>query len=264
MSTRLVVGALVAAAIVAVAYRRRSLSFDGALAAFVLGTICSVAGWDWAALLIGFFITGSLLSQYESGRKLERTRSVVEKGGKRDTWQVLANGGVFTAAAAMSVVQASPVWMALGAGALGAAAADTWATEIGVLSSSTPRSILTGRAVTTGQSGGITVRGVLAGVFGAAAMAVGALVVGWGGSSAMAAFIGGIGGFTLDSVLGAAVQARRWCDRCNTITERPVHDCGTTTRIAGGLALVNNDAVNAISSAFGALLGLLCFLATPL
>src|SRR3954469_22276432 len=142
MSTRLVVGALVAAAIVAVAYRRRSLSFHGALAAFVLGTICSVAGWAWAALLIGFFITGSLLSQYQSDRKLERTRSVVEKGGKRDTWQVLANGGVFTAAAAMSVVQASPVWMVLGAGALGAAAADTWATEIGVLSSSTPRSIL--------------------------------------------------------------------------------------------------------------------------
>ena len=228
----------------------------------MLGAICSAAGWGWAALLIGFFITGTLLSRYRSDQKSGRTASVVEKDGNRDAWQVLANGGVFSAAAMMSMINASPLWMALGAGAIGAAAADTWATEIGVLSAATPRSILTGRPVTTGQSGGVTFRGTLGGAFGALAMAVIASLAGWGNSMAIAAIIGGIGGCTLDSVLGAAAQVRRWCDRCNAVTERAVHDCGTTTGVVGGLPWLDNDAVNAVSSAFGALLGFLWILAS--
>lgn len=227
----------------------------------MLGAICSAAGWGWAALLIGFFITGTLLSRYKSDRKSERTASVVEKGGNRDARQVLANGGVFTAAAMMSLVSSSPGWMALGAGAIGAAAADTWATEIGVLSASPPRSILTGLPVATGQSGGVTFSGTLGGVLGAAGMALIAWLVGWGNSIATAAIIGGIGGCTLDSLLGAGPQVRRWCDHCNAATERAVHDCGTTTRVVGGLTWLNNDAVNAVSSAFGALLGWLWILA---
>lgn len=259
---RFLAGAAIAAVIVAFAYRRRWLSADGAVAAFVLGAICSAAGWGWAALLIGFFISGTLLSRYKAEKKARRTAGVVEKGGNRDVWQVLANGGVFSAAAAMSVFNASPVWMALGAGAIGAAAADTWATEVGVLSASTPRSIITGRPVTTGQSGGVTLIGTLGGVLGAVAIAVIASLAGWGNSAAIAAIIGGIGGCTLDSVLGGTLQTRRWCDHCNKITERVVHDCGATTRIAAGLRWLDNDAVNAVSSAFGALLGFLWILAS--
>lgn len=228
----------------------------------MLGAICSAAGWGWAALLIGFFLAGTLLSQYKADRKSARTMSIVEKGGNRDAWQVLANGGVFSGTAIMSIIHPSPVWMVLGAGAIGASAADTWATEIGVLSNATPRSIITGQPVTTGQSGGVTIAGTAAGAFGAVAMALIALVVGWGNSAAIGAIVGGIGGCTLDSILGGTLQTRRWCDRCNTITERLVHDCGTTTGVAGGLTWMDNDAVNAVSSAFGAFLGLLWILAS--
>jgi uncharacterized protein (TIGR00297 family) len=257
---RLVAGAAIAAAIVVLAHRRRSLSSDGAVAAFGLGAVCSAAGWGWAGLLIGFFITGTLLSRYKSDRKTQRTSSVVEKGGNRDAWQVTANGGVFAAAAAMSILNPSPVWMALGAGAIGASAADTWATEIGVLSSAEPRSIITGQAVTTGQSGGITLAGTLGGALGAIAMAFIVLVSGWGNSAAIAAIVGGIGGCTLDSILGGTVQTRRWCDHCNRITERTVHDCGRRTGVVAGLTWMDNDAVNAMSSAFGAFLGFLWIL----
>jgi uncharacterized protein (TIGR00297 family) len=213
---------------------------------------------------MGLFVTGTLISRYKSDVKSERIRSIVEKGGNRDAWQVLANGGVFTSAAAMSLVHEAPLWMALAAGAIGAATEDTCASEFGVLSASTPRSILTGKPVTIGQSGGVTLAGTVAGVFGGVVIAIITLLVGWGGSMAIAAIIGGIGGCTLDSILGAAVQVRRWCDHCNEITERPVHDCGTATRVIGGLASMDNDAVNAVSSAFGALLGALWILFSPL
>jgi uncharacterized protein (TIGR00297 family) len=212
--------------------------------------------------LIGFFISGTVLSRYKADRKADRTGGVVEKGGNRDAWQVLANGGVFSAAAALSLIHPLPAWTALGAGAIGAAAADTWATEIGVLSNATPRSITTGKPVATGQSGGVTLSGTVAGAVGAIAMAVITLLGGWGNPAAIAAIVGGLGGCTLDSILGGTLQTRRWCDHCNESTERMVHDCGTTTRVAGGLTWMDNDAVNAISSAFGALLGFLWIFAS--
>lgn len=259
---RLVIGSLVAAAIVVVARKRGSLSQSGAVTAFAFGIICSAAGWGWAALLIGFFVSGTLLSRYKAERKAARISGVVAKGGNRDAWQVLANGGFFSAAAAMSLVHPSSAWMGVGAGAIGAAAADTWATEIGVLSSHAPRSIISWKPVITGQSGGVTLAGTLAGVIGAMAMAAIAFIADWGEIAVIAAVLGGIGGTTIDSILGAALQVRRWCDRCNTTTEREVHDCGTRTTAVGGLSWLDNDAVNALSTAFGALLGFLCTLAS--
>src|SRR5437868_3181541 len=54
---RVAVGALVAAAIAAGAWRARSLSRSGAAAAFFVGTLGIAAGWAWGALLIVYFVS---------------------------------------------------------------------------------------------------------------------------------------------------------------------------------------------------------------
>jgi uncharacterized membrane protein len=64
--------------------------------------------------------------------------------------------------------------------------------------------------------------------------------------------IGGAAGAMADSLLGATLQERRWCDACALATERRVHDCGTRTRLAGGLAWMDNDAVNLLATLTGA------------
>src|SRR5213075_292916 len=110
--------------------------------------------------------------------------------------------------------------------------ADTWATELGTLSPAPPRSILTGRIVHAGTSGGVTPLGLLAGL---AAAAVVAGVPGWPWQAALAAFAGGIAGCLADSLLGAALQVRRRCERCGMATEQVVHRCGTPTIVTGGL-----------------------------
>ena len=66
-------------------------------------------------------------------REGARTASIVAKGGERDAMQVLANGAMFAGAAFAMVLRPDTRWIALGAGALAASAADTWATEIGTL-----------------------------------------------------------------------------------------------------------------------------------
>jgi uncharacterized protein (TIGR00297 family) len=253
-------GAILAIVVSAIALRRRTLTQDGAVAASVTGMICAAAGWSWVAILLAFFTTSTLLSRFREKSKAEMTRGIIEKGSERDAVQVFANGGAFTLAAAGSFVAPSDAWHLIGAGAIAASAADTWATEIGTLFSGSPRSILTWRKVSPGTSGGISAAGTAAAVAGAAFIAAVATLTGWPLRAACAALAGGISGCLLDSVLGASLQAKRWCDACGRETERNVHDCGATTRHAGGIGWMNNDMVNALSSIGGASIGALCLL----
>src|SRR5947207_732615 len=87
-------------------------------------------------------------------------------------------------------------------------------------------------------------------------IAVVAILANWPVSFAAVA-LGGVAGAFADSILGGTLQAQRWCDVCARSTERPVHNCGTTTRPAGGLARFDNDLINAVCSGVGALVALL-------
>lgn len=238
------------------ARRMRALSWTGAIAAFVVGAAAVAAGWSWAALLIAYFVAATALSKFREGEKAKRIGSIVDKGDERDATQVFANGGIFVAAAIAELITHSPAWYAIGIGALAASAADTWATEVGTLAGGEPVSIISGRRVAAGTSGGITLTGSLAGVAGSLFVASGAVLAQWPVTFTAAA-LGGIAGALSDSLLGATLQSRRWCAVCEKPTERLVHDCGNRTRRTGGVGGLDNDGVNAVCSVVGALVALL-------
>jgi uncharacterized protein (TIGR00297 family) len=254
---RALIGFLIAAAVALVARRTRSLSTSGAATAIAMGTIAISAGWNWGALLIMYFASSTALSHVGRARKESRTASIVAKGGERDAIQVLANGAMFAGAALAMILRPNARWIALGAGALAASAADTWATEVGTLARGEPRSILTWRRVPVGTSGGVSLAGTLAMIAGA--LFIGALTVtlGWTLEVAIRVAVGGVVGAAADSILGATLQARRWCDTCNRETERLTHDCGSDTRELRGLGWMDNDIVNFLSGAAGGLLAAL-------
>jgi uncharacterized protein (TIGR00297 family) len=253
---RALAGAVLSVLFATAARRTRSLSTSGSVAAVVVGTLSVAAGWSWGVLLIAFFASGSALSKLGERRKADLIGSIVEKGGERDAVQVLANGGIFAAAAIGYFLIPSPIWFAIGAGALAASAADTWATEIGTLAGGAPISIVSGKRVPPGTSGGVTFVGTVAAVAGALFIAVVAAFANWP-VPFTAITVGGVAGSLADSLLGGTIQARRWCDLCAESTERLVHRCGTPTRPAGGLAGFDNDSVNTVCSAIGALVALL-------
>jgi uncharacterized protein (TIGR00297 family) len=251
-----VIGAALSVVAALAAHRTRTLSTSGAVAAAVVGTISIAAGWSWGALLLSMFIPASLLSRLGQERKAERVGQIVEKGSERDWGQVLANGGVYAGAALGSLVAPSPAWLAIGAGAVAASTADTWATEIGTLVAGHPISIISGRRVEPGTSGGISPAGTAAGVVGALFIGGATVLANWP-VPFVAVTIGGLAGALADSLLGATVQERRWCELCGASTERLIHSCGTPTSHAGGVVGFDNDAVNAVCSAVGALIALL-------
>ena len=246
---RLAVGAALAAGVSLAAYRVRALSFDGALAAFVVGAIVVAAGgWSSAAVLLAFFLPSALLTRM--GRERKRSLRGTHEPAHRNAWQVLANGGVATLCA-LAALAASAPFNAAFAGAFAAASADTWATEIGTLASRRPVSILTFRPTETGLSGGVTLLGTCAMIAGALCVAVVAALL------RVAPFLpvvaAGIAGALLDSIVGASLQARQWCPRCSVECETPQHYCGTPTTLRRGVRWIQNDAVNLTATLCGAI-----------
>ncbi|NIQ60053.1 MAG: DUF92 domain-containing protein, partial [Gammaproteobacteria bacterium] len=113
-------------------------------------------GLGAAVILVLFFVSSSALSRLPDGAEARRVR---------DARQVLANGSV--AAVAAALMGWSPVAAQAFLGAVAAAAADTWATEIGVRFGGEPRSILSLRRRSPGTSGAVSPLGLLAGAAGA-------------------------------------------------------------------------------------------------
>ena len=241
----------VAGAVALVAYFSRLVTTGGAVAAAFVGTAALLAGSEWVVLLLFFFITSNALSRWRSREREQLVGSLLEKGGRRDAWQVIANGGVFAVAAILATQADEFTWQAVGIGAIAAATADTWSTEIGTVLGGTPIDIMTGHQVAPGTSGGITIAGSLTAVVAPILAAMVASTVHWS-TPGWAIIGGGYFGSLADSVLGSKVQERRWCPVCEAMTERRTHSCGTTTVHRGGIRGCDNDIVNLLSTVAGA------------
>ena len=249
------IGAVAAGIITGWARERGSLTGSGQWAAFFMGVIVTAVGWPWAALLIAFFLSSTALTRWRAKEKLQLTAATLPQSTERNATQVFANGGLFMLCA-MATARSGNLWWSLaGTGALAAASADTWSTEIGTLFGVAPRSILNWRPIARGMSGGISVPGTVAGLAGAlfiAGLATFAMP-GLGWRMTLAATLGGFAGCLGDSALGAGLQSRRWCDRCHEWTERRVHPCGYRTAHRRGFTWMSNDLVNALATFIGAI-----------
>ncbi|GFR39523.1 hypothetical protein PRECH8_28190 [Insulibacter thermoxylanivorax] len=169
---RFAIGLTGSLVIALLAYWRRSLSGSGAAAAVVLGTaLYTLTTLAWYGALIAFFVSSTVWSKVKRGHKAEAERHYA-KGGRRDAGQVAANGGIPLLMAVGWTIFPHPAWWYAYLGALAAVTADTWATELGALSRRKPRSIITGKRVEPGTSGGITLFGLAASCAGGAFIGV--------------------------------------------------------------------------------------------
>lgn len=249
------------------AYRAHSLNTSGAIAAIVVGTIIfGIGGWQWAVLLLIFFVTSSGLSRAFKGRKANLSEKF-SKGHQRDAGQVFGNGGVATFFAALHAFYPESLFPWIGfAASLAAVNADTWATELGVLNATAPRMITDLRKrVEKGTSGGISLLGTLASLLGSLAIALPAVWLSPAGMLDANYFLlitaAGLAGSLFDSLLGATVQAMYFCPADQKETEKyPLHTCGTQTIHIRGWKWLDNDWVNFACGAFGSLIALTGFL----
>ena len=255
---QLLLGGILGIAFAAAAYVAGALTLDGAIGAFLVGGLTfGFGGIPLAVLLIAFFIPSSLLSGLGRSRK-RRFAGMFSKSGKRDFGQVVANGGAAVLFAVAYGLTHENLWLAGFVGSITVATADTWATEIGILSRRRPRLITTGERVARGTSGAVSFLGYFAILSGSGLIGS----IGWALTRdwrflLIALFAGAIGS-TVDSLLGATIQAIFLCPDCKKETEQnPEHACGTPTQRLRGLNWLRNDQVNFGASIAGALTALL-------
>jgi uncharacterized protein (TIGR00297 family) len=249
------------------AFFRGSLSFSGALAAWLVGTVIWVGlGIGGFGVLCAFFLTSTLLGRVGRARKAPLQESY-SKSDRRDAWQVFANGGIAAFCALLLIAWrawappsgAVPELLSIAACAsLASANADTWATELGVLSRAQPIHVVRLERVPRGTSGAVSLLGLGVAALGAGAIALTAalllttavprwhLVVVLTGTGWFGAFF--------DSVLGATVQQQWVCTQCAQVVEVRRHCAAPSTVSGPRWAVLDNDHVNLLANALAAAL----------
>ena len=253
----------VAVGFTAAAYAVRFLSLDGALAAGGLAfSVLALGGWAWAVPAVTFFVLSSLLSKLGRRRKAD-AEALAEKGSRRDAGQVLANGGIGWALLVLHLYAPHDALYWAFAGSFAAAAADTWATEVGTLVGGPTRMIWSGRRVPPGTSGGVSVVGTLGALSGAAVVFASLLPFAGPhldrlplGTAALVVVGGGVAASLLDSLLGATAQALYRDRASGALTERARSAAGDNPLVRGWRGLTN-DRVNLVGTLAGALVPLL-------
>lgn len=244
------------------AYWRKSLTFSAALGAFFLGVALYLAGGPlFFILLMVFFLSSTFLSHFKASFKDSIEARIHAKSGSRDLVQVGANGGAALILAVPFALSQNPAYLVAVAASLAACNADTWASEIGILSKKAPVSLITFKPVNPGLSGGVSPLGLFASLGGSALVALtyGLYQFAAGNSGVLLWLqigiitLGGLLGSILDSLMGAAIQAKYISHETGEITEKPTNN-NQPNQLVSGFAFVNNDFVNFASSFLAAML----------
>ncbi|MHA1973371.1 MAG: DUF92 domain-containing protein [Candidatus Hodarchaeales archaeon] len=244
-----------------------SIPFGVLSGAFTTLTIFIISPFLWIAL-VAFFLSSSFLSKWKMKEK-KHIYQEFAKGSKRDTAQVLANSAAIiifgilhltTITFSINVTTENTLiftmtpWLIAAFATIATHNADTWMTEIGIISKKKPRLITNLRKIVPkGTSGGVSLEGTLAGIFGASIIAgifgiTAALISDFSVTIIIIlvitiTFAGLIGGL-MDSVEGATIQKIYYCEKCKKETETNPHKCGEKTRYYRGYKMFTNDFVN--------------------
>jgi uncharacterized protein (TIGR00297 family) len=191
-------------------YRAGTVTVSGAVAGTALGAVIlastGLAGWT---LLLASFACAVATSRIGLARK--RVLGIAEeRGGRRGAGNAIANTGVATVAAVMSVVTYAhdPARLAF-VTALVAGASDTVASEVGKAWGSRTFLVTTARVVPPGTSGAMSLEGTLAGLASAALLTLGAAALGL--IPLVLSFVvvaGATAGAIVESLLGATLEHR--------------------------------------------------------
>ncbi|KAL9622592.1 MAG: hypothetical protein Q9160_003089 [Pyrenula sp. 1 TL-2023] len=258
-------------AIVYRAYSHKSLTPSGLAIATLTAIVHSLHPSSLPFTLLGvFFLAGTAATKVKHDIKStltlsSTTGSPASQAAPRNHIQVLANSGVAALLVLLSLntraarrecfSKASPDIFMVGIIAnYAAVAADTFSSELGILSKTKPRLITTLQSVPPGTNGGVTFAGLIAGLGGAAIIAVPSLLLldfcsGWGlGEKALlglAIALWGALGSLLDSLLGALLQASVVDRRTGKIVEgeggEKVLVSTSTQRTKAGAEAIHRD-----------------------
>lgn len=229
------------------AYRKQSLSKEAVPLALMIAYLMVILGNLVSYLgLIVFFVASSLIERFSNDAKVKAT-SLHLSSGTRGVSQVLMNT---LPALTMLIIGAllnhqTDFFNIAALSAYAISTADTFASEIGMLTKKRTFSLLTFKDIKQGLSGGISLLGLTASIVGASIIALlGALT--YSINAALFILIVGIFGALFDSFLGELIQAK-YQSESGEITENNSQE-DSELELVSGYASINNNSVNILSS----------------
>jgi uncharacterized protein (TIGR00297 family) len=249
-------GMLLGGMVAILSYNAKFLTASGSVSTFLLASVIfGFGGWKWTIPILVFFLLSSLLSKL--GKK--SFDEIFEKGSRRDYLQVWANGGVAGLLMIWEILKPHPLIYLAYLGAMAAATADTWATEIGMRLGRRPHLISNFKPVLPGTSGGVTLSGLSGAFLGSLILVLSGigflLEYNWNKKIVILILLTliGVAGSLVDSLLGATLQVLYRCNVCQKITEKRIHCQKNQTVMVSGVKWMSNDMVNFFNTLTGAL-----------
>ena len=216
------------------AFYKQSLSWDGYLAAIIMGSLIYAYGGGYAyAVLMVFFGSSIFIGRLDKDAPKETRTSI----------QVLANSILATLMAVLYGSTGELIFLAMFVASVGVSAADTWASELGKRSTSRPFHIFKFKRVDKGLSGAVSIRGIIASL---AAGLTFAFLASFRIESFILVFLVGAFSFLgsiIDSMLGT-IQVKYIHKISNIITEEKSH----LTEYYSGIKYLGNNGVNFLSN----------------
>lgn len=225
-----------------IAFLLNWLTYDGAVAAGLFGTIAyGIGDWQVALIVLFFFISASLVS-----KDVAATEETFSVKFRRDGRQVWSNGFWLCLWIIIWFITEIPAFLIASIASIAAATADTWATELGSKNKSKTFLVSTFDEVSAGTDGGVSLQGSFAALTGAAIIASLFWLMIEEVSISVLIIVSATGflGCFVDSILGAKLQGKSLKLPFLSNNEK-----GTVT--------VNNNIVNWLSTGSASILVLL-------
>lgn len=238
--TDFVIGFLLSALVGVGAYKKKSLSESGVIAALVLGTLLyGFAGWEAYLILMAFFVLSSFISKFNPDRISSRRTYI----------QVLANALVATVFGFLYYLTSNVHFLIVTVGSIAVSASDTWSSEIGRLSKHNPRHIFTFKVMGRGLSGGVSLLGFLASLLASTVFALLTLIITRNITYILGVFFAAFIGSIIDSMLGT-IQLKYKDKETGMITEK----ASPHTIYYSGFKWISNNTVNFTANALSSIL----------
>jgi len=251
----LIFAAVAATLLALLAWIKRSLTTPALIIAWSCAffiTTCSGLG--------GFLILATVFVLTIVSDKIGRKKDERKKSEQRKAIQIIANVGTGTLVLLLGTVfNLTAESFFIYAAVMATSLADSMASGIGVLNRKDPVSILTFKAIPKGYSGGVSILGTIASLFGSFVIAFLYSLFSHDLVLSLYVLLSGFLGCIFDSFLGAAVQGKYICSVDKKYTEKSICH-GKPAMLTSGYRWIDNNIVNLGNNLFAALFSLICIL----
>jgi len=248
-----------------IAYFTKQMTVGGIVGAFSLGLLIILSfGFGGLTILLFFVLSAAILSKLNKNNEIyKEAEEIQEKHGRRDIVQVFANGGLSFVLAIIYLINFEPIILVMFGASVAEALSDTAGGEIGMFFKGKAVSIVTGKAIKPGLSGGVSLEGTIGSL-----MSSFIISILWYSTYCMPSLktvyllvivtLSGFVGSLIDSILGDTIQAHYYDEENDKIIESEFNG-EKKLPLVKGVKFFNNDMVNFISNLFSIMLASLFY-----